>query len=155
MHHGANRSVNALMLIQLFGLQCLNATSGAFIGLDRGFLNLSFSFMEEEKNEEREKKKSKKQEKEKKEQISLPLESFGHKFKGTVAIRHHDKGKQTDESSKTWVPAWELVFLKWPQESQRFCPSKLLLSLTTQPESTGQGLAQRGTCPQLLQRFHK
>lgn len=65
MHHSANRSVNALMLIQLFGLQCLNATSGAFTGLDRGFLNLSFSFMEEEKNEEREKKKVKNKKKKK------------------------------------------------------------------------------------------
>lgn len=69
MHHGANRRVNALMLIQLFGLQCLNATSGAFIGLDCGFLNLSFSFMEEEKNEREKKKKGKKQEKEKKSKI--------------------------------------------------------------------------------------
>lgn len=30
-----------------------------------------------------------------------------------------------------WIPAWELVILKCPQESQRFCPSKLLLPLTT------------------------
>lgn len=65
MHHGANRRVNALMLIQLFGLRCLNATSGAFTGLDCGFLNLSFSFMEEEKNEEREKKKVKNKNKKK------------------------------------------------------------------------------------------
>lgn len=65
MHHGANRRVNALMLIQLFGLQCLNATSGAFIGLDCGFLNLSFSFMEEEKNEREKKKKAKNKKKKK------------------------------------------------------------------------------------------
>lgn len=59
MHHGANRSVNALMLIQLFGLWCLNATSGAFIGRDRGFLDPSFSFTEK-KNEERKSKNKKK-----------------------------------------------------------------------------------------------
>lgn len=40
MHHGSNRSVNALTMFQLFGLWCLNPTSGAFLRLDHGFLDL-------------------------------------------------------------------------------------------------------------------
>lgn len=149
MHHGSNKSVNALTLLQLFGLWCRNATPGAFIGLDHGFLDPSFSFMDEEKNEEREKKKKYNQPKKKRELLCL-REVFGNKFKGTGVVRHNKEGKLMNLATK-WICAWELVFLKWPQESIRFGSSKLQLSLTTQPENTGQGLAQKGTCPQLLQ----
>lgn len=53
----------------------------------------------EEKNEETEK--------ETKQKKNPPaLEKFWSQISRTVVLRHNAKGKQTDESSSKWIPAW-------------------------------------------------
>lgn len=55
----SNRNVNAVMLLQLFGLWCLHATSG-FIGLDYDFLDHNSPFKERGRGEGGKKEKRKK-----------------------------------------------------------------------------------------------
>lgn len=55
----SNRNVNTVMLLQLFGLWCLHATSGV-IGLDYDFLDHNSPFKERGRGEGGKKEKRKK-----------------------------------------------------------------------------------------------
>lgn len=91
----------------------------------------------------RREQRKKKNQPNKKREPPCPRKVLGNKFKGTVVVRHN-KGKQTDDSSSKWIPAWELVLLNWPQDSLRFCPSKLQLSLQHNQKTQGRDRHRQG-----------